>query len=132
MSAASPSGSAPLLAADLEIFRLAIRGRGISAQPPSANWLANPVVALTCLDFVDLLGRPGVFFVFAALAFGALLYARFFVPETKGLSLEAVEALRVRRMSNKKPTIAPAQSQWHGSSSATRVKLWPPSPHASL
>ena len=46
------------------------------------------------LDLVDLLGRPGVFFAYAALAFGALLFARALVPETKGLSLEAVEALR--------------------------------------
>ena len=50
-----------------EIFPLAIRGRGMSAAT-IANWLANLVVALTFLDLVDLLGRPGVFFVYAALA----------------------------------------------------------------
>lgn len=41
-----------------EIFPLAIRGRGMSAAT-IANWLANLVVALTFLDLVDLLGRPG-------------------------------------------------------------------------
>ena len=91
-----------------EIFPLAIRGRGMSAAT-IANWLANLVVALTFLDLVDLLGRPGVFFVYAALAFGALLFARALVPETKGLSLEAVEALWVGRASDKRPTIAPAK-----------------------
>jgi MFS family permease len=91
-----------------EIFPLAIRGRGMSAAT-IANWLANLVVALTFLDLVDLLGRPGVFFVYAALAFGALLFARALVPETKGLSLEAVEALWVGRVSDKRPTIAPAK-----------------------
>ena len=58
-----------------EIFPLAIRGRGMSAAT-IANWLANLVVALTFLDLVDLLGRPGVFFVYAALAVGALWVGR--------------------------------------------------------
>ena len=53
-----------------------------------ANWLANLVVALTFLDLVDLLGRPGVFFVYAALAVGALW---------------------VGRASDKRPTIAPVK-----------------------
>ena len=79
-----------------EIFPLAIRGRGMSAAT-IANWLANLVVALTFLDLVDLLGRPGVFFVYAALTFGAFQFARRLVPETKGLSLEAVDALWVAR-----------------------------------
>ncbi len=75
-----------------EIFPLAVRGRGMSAAT-IANWVANLVVALTFLRLVDLLGRPGVFFVYAALTAGAFLFARALVPETKGLSLEAVEAL---------------------------------------
>lgn len=83
-----------------EIFPLAIRGRGMSAAT-IANWLANLVVALTFLDLINLLGRPGVFFLYAALTFGAFLFARALVPETKGLSLEAVEALWVRRARDK-------------------------------
>ena len=75
-----------------EIFPLAIRGRGMSAAT-IANWVANLVVALTFLRLVDLLGRPGVFFAYAALTAGAFLFARTLVPETKGLSLEAVETL---------------------------------------
>ena len=55
------------------------------------------MVALTFLDLADLLGRPGVFFLYAALTAGAFLFARALVPETKGLSLEAVEALWVER-----------------------------------
>lgn len=79
-----------------EIFPLAIRGRGMSAAT-IANWVANLVVALTFLRLVDLLGRPGVFFVYAALTAGAFLFARALVPETKGLSLEAVEVLWEKR-----------------------------------
>jgi len=79
-----------------EIFPLAIRARGMSAAT-IANWLANLAVALTFLNLVDLLGRPNVFFLYAALTFGALLFARALVPETKGLSLEAIDALWIKR-----------------------------------
>ena len=79
-----------------EIFPLAIRGRGMSAAT-IANWLANLVVALTFLDLVDLFGRPGVFLLYAVLTLAAWLFARALVPETKGLSLEAVEAIWLRR-----------------------------------
>jgi len=53
--------------------------------------------SMTFLRLVDLLGRPGVFFVYAALTAGAFLFARALVPETKGLSLEAVEVLWEKR-----------------------------------
>ena len=85
-----------------EIFPLAIRARGMAAAT-IANWLANLVVALTFLNLTDLLGRSGVFFLYAALTFAALVFAYVLVPETKGLSLEAVEALWVRRAGFKGP-----------------------------
>jgi sugar porter (SP) family MFS transporter len=88
-----------------EIFPLAIRARGMSAAT-IANWLANLVVALTFLDLIDLLGRPGVFFLYAALTLGALLFSRILVPETKGLSLEAVEALWRKRAGEPQPAAA--------------------------
>ena len=91
-----------------EIFPLAIRARGMSAAT-IANWLSNLVVALTFLDLVDLLGRPGVFFLYAALSLGAFLFARTLVPETKGLSLEAIEALWVRRASDERLTSVSAK-----------------------
>ncbi|MGI4955091.1 MAG: sugar porter family MFS transporter [Janthinobacterium lividum] len=98
-----------------EIFPLAIRARGMSAAT-IANWLANLVVALTFLDLVDFLGRPGVFFVYAALTGGAFLFALTLVPETKGFDLEAVEALWIRRadrngphdLDRREPATAPA------------------------
>ena len=79
-----------------EIFPLALRGRGMSAAT-IANWVANLVVALTFLDLVRVLGRPGVFFVYAALTFGALVFSSLLVPETRGLSLEDVETLWLKR-----------------------------------
>jgi hypothetical protein len=74
-----------------------------------ANWIANLVVALTFLDLVDLLGRPGVFFLYAAMTLGAFLFSRILVPETKGLSLEAVDALWVNRAKGDTAVIAPIE-----------------------
>jgi SP family galactose:H+ symporter-like MFS transporter len=75
-----------------EIFPLSIRGRGMSAAT-IANWLANLAVTLTFLDMVDWLGRPAVFFLYAGLSLGALIFSYLYVPETKNLSLEAIEEL---------------------------------------
>ena len=69
-----------------ESFPLAVRARGMSAAT-IANWLANLVVALTSLRLVDLLGRPAVFLLYAALTFGVLVFAYVLVPETKGAEL---------------------------------------------
>ncbi len=74
-----------------EIFPLAIRARGMSVAT-TANWLANLVVALTFLAMLTLLGPPYVFLIYAALAFGALLFAWVRVPETKGVSLGSLMA----------------------------------------
>ena len=79
-----------------EIFPLAIRACGMSAAT-IANWTSNLIVALTFLNLTDVLGRPGVFLLYAALTFAALAFAYVLVPETKGLSLEAVEALWIKR-----------------------------------
>ena len=58
--------------------------------------------------------RPGVFFQYAALTFGAFVFARSLVPETKGLSLEEVEALWVACASGRKGAIVakPTIGKW--------------------
>ena len=87
---------------------MAIRGRGMSAAT-IANWLANLMVALTFLDLVDLLSRPGVFFLYAALTFGAFFFVRALVPETKGLSLEDIQAFWAGRAGDKRPATVPVR-----------------------
>ena len=62
-----------------------------------ANWVANLVVALTFLNTTEMLGRPGVFFLYAVFTFAAFVFAYLLVPETKGLSLEEIEALWLDR-----------------------------------
>jgi sugar porter (SP) family MFS transporter len=79
-----------------EIFPLAVRGRGMSAAT-IANWVANLLVALTFLDLVNGLGRDGVFLAYAVLSFAALVFSFRLVPETKGKSLESIEAVWIKR-----------------------------------
>ncbi|MHB8621279.1 MAG: MFS transporter [Chloroflexota bacterium] len=55
------------------------------------NWAFNLLVALTFLSMLQALGQPVTFFVFGALSI-ATFFSYFLVPETKGRSLEAIEA----------------------------------------
>jgi SP family galactose:H+ symporter-like MFS transporter len=75
-----------------EIFPMAIRARGMSAAT-IANWLSNLVVALTFLDLASVMGHAGVFLLYAALTSAGLVFSYSLVPETKGLSLEAIQAV---------------------------------------
>jgi SP family galactose:H+ symporter-like MFS transporter len=74
-----------------EIFPLATRGRGTSAAT-FANWASNLVVALTFLLLIDSIGPPGTFFLYAALSVAAFVFTYKLVPETKGKTLEQIEA----------------------------------------
>lgn len=74
-----------------EIFPLATRARGTSAAT-FANWASNLVVALTFLVLVDAIGAAATFLLYAALSVAAFLFTRALVPETKGKTLEQIEA----------------------------------------
>jgi len=73
-----------------EIFPLRIRGRGMSIAT-AANWGFNLLVASTFLTLTQTIGKAGTFWLFAALSVAGLLFCHFFVPETKGQSLEKIE-----------------------------------------
>jgi SP family galactose:H+ symporter-like MFS transporter len=73
-----------------EIFPLQLRGRGM-AIATIANWVSNMIVALTFLDLVGWLGRPGTFLVYAAMSVITWLFVWKLVPETKNRSLEDIE-----------------------------------------
>jgi SP family galactose:H+ symporter-like MFS transporter len=74
-----------------EIFPLYMRGRGMGVAT-IANWGSNLVVTVTFLELIVVLGRPVTFFLYAALAGAAYVFTWLQVPETKGRSLEAIEA----------------------------------------
>jgi sugar porter (SP) family MFS transporter len=74
-----------------EIYPLGIRGRAMSVGT-LANWAANLIVALTFLTLTHVLGKPVTFWLYGALSIGAWFFAFFLAPETKGKSLEQIEA----------------------------------------
>jgi MFS transporter, SP family, galactose:H+ symporter len=74
-----------------EIYPLKIRGLAMSGAT-AANWGANLLVALTFLTLIHLIGRSPTFWLYGGISIGAWLFVWFFVPETKGLSLEQIEA----------------------------------------
>jgi len=74
-----------------EIYPLRIRGRAMSVGTV-ANWSANLVVALSFLSLTQVLGKSATFWLYAVISIGAWLFAFFLVPETKGRTLEEIEA----------------------------------------
>lgn len=78
-----------------EIYPLPIRAKGVAIATAS-NWLWNFVIGYVTPYMVDPdQGNLGakVFFVWGFTCCLALLFAFFFVPETKGLSLEQVDKM---------------------------------------
>jgi SP family galactose:H+ symporter-like MFS transporter len=74
-----------------EIYPLRIRGRAMSVGTV-ANWSANLIVALSFLTLTQVIGKAATFWLYGVISIGAWLFAFFLVPETKGRSLEEIEA----------------------------------------
>ena len=74
-----------------EIYPLRIRGRAMSVGTV-ANWGANLIVALTFLTLTQVLGKPATFWLYGVVSIGAWIFAFVLVPETRGRSLEQIEA----------------------------------------
>jgi sugar porter (SP) family MFS transporter len=74
-----------------EIFPLAVRGRGMSVATV-ANWGSNFLVTLAFPPLVAWLGSAAAFLAFAVLSVGAYVFTWTMVPETRGRSLEEIEA----------------------------------------
>jgi SP family galactose:H+ symporter-like MFS transporter len=74
-----------------EIYPLRVRGIAMSVAS-EANWGSNLIIALTFLTLIQLLGRFGTFWLYAAVGVGAWIFCYKLVPETKGRTLEEIEA----------------------------------------
>ena len=79
-----------------EIFPGAIRGRAV-AVATAINWASAFVVSQFFLSLVRLIGEAQTFWLFAVFCLVALVWIYRSVPETKGRSLEEIEALWKRR-----------------------------------
>ncbi|MDQ6740593.1 MAG: sugar porter family MFS transporter [Actinomycetota bacterium] len=74
-----------------EIYPLKIRGAAMSAVTVT-NWGLNLVVAVTFLSLVAVLGHAGTFWLYGVIAVAAWVFFYRLVPETKGRTLEQIEA----------------------------------------
>jgi len=74
-----------------EIFPLRYRGIG-TGLALLVNYLANIVVAVTFLPMLDGLGASTTFGIYAVICLAFVAFAVFVLPETKGRSLEEIEA----------------------------------------
>ncbi len=74
-----------------EIYPLKIRSMAMSVAA-AANWGSNLLVALTFLSLLQVLGRPWTFWLYALVGVLAWIFVVRLVPETKGKTLEEIEA----------------------------------------
>mmetsp|Transcript_32753 Transcript_32753/g.92911 ORF Transcript_32753/g.92911 Transcript_32753/m.92911 type:complete len:552 (+) Transcript_32753:247-1902(+) len=75
-----------------EIAPERIRGLAVSLAMTS-HWTCNFMVGQLFLPLVDAVGVSGVYYFFAATCLLAVLFAAKVIPETKGRSLEEIEAM---------------------------------------
>ena len=74
-----------------EIYPLKIRGLA-EGTAATFNWASNLIVSLTFLTLVEKLGASSTFLLYAVASVASWVFAYCFVPETKGRSLEQIEA----------------------------------------
>ncbi len=74
-----------------EIYPLKIRGRAMGVAT-MMNWGSNLIVALTFLSLLHSLGRSATFWLYAVVGILAWFFVYRLVPETKGRTLEQIDA----------------------------------------
>jgi len=73
-----------------EIFPLRVRGLG-SSIATSINWGSNWLVTFTFLTLIQYFNISGTFLIYAVFSILSLFFIYFYVPETRGVSLEEIE-----------------------------------------
>ena len=74
-----------------EIYPLSGRDLWVTFST-ATNWIANAIVGMTFLLLLSGLGNGNTFFLYGALNALFIIFFMLFVPETKGVSLEKIEA----------------------------------------
>jgi sugar porter (SP) family MFS transporter len=74
-----------------EIYPINVRGLGMSIGSLS-HWGFNAIIAFTFLRLVNGIGVAGTFWIYSAVCILGLCWGYFYIPETKGKSLEEIEA----------------------------------------
>lgn len=75
-----------------EIYPLKVRGIAMSCAT-MVNWGFNFLIALTFLTLIELMGASWTFWLYGLLSLFSLIFVIFWIPETKGKTLEEIERL---------------------------------------
>lgn len=73
-----------------EVFPAKVRGQGMGIASLSMN-VVNFCISLIFLPVMNVIGGTGTFIAFAVINIGSLAFTYFFMPETRGKSLEQIE-----------------------------------------
>lgn len=73
-----------------EVFPLQGREVGMTITT-MVNWTFAGLVMARSLSFMETYGNASIFYVFAAFCVLAIIFVKWFVPETKGVTLEEIE-----------------------------------------
>jgi MFS transporter, SP family, galactose:H+ symporter len=73
-----------------EIYPLSVRGVGMSIGSLS-HWGFNAIIAFTFLKMVNGIGIGSTFCVYAAVCVAGLIWGYYYIPETRGKTLEQIE-----------------------------------------
>ncbi len=74
-----------------EIYPLSGRDFGITVST-ATNWIVNGIVGMTFLTMLDKLGHANTFLLYGSIEVLFIIFFLMFVPETKDISLEEIEA----------------------------------------
>ncbi|KAG8491573.1 hypothetical protein CXB51_014844 [Gossypium anomalum] len=75
-----------------EIFPMRLRGQG-SSLAISVNRIVSGIVSMTFLSISNKITFGGMFFALSGIMAAAAIFVYFFLPETKGKSLEEIETI---------------------------------------
>ncbi|WP_153801052.1 sugar porter family MFS transporter [Foetidibacter luteolus] len=73
-----------------EVFPLSVRGVGMSIGS-LAHWGFNAIIAFTFLKLVNTIGVSATFLSYSLICIAGIVWGYFYIPETKGKSLEDIE-----------------------------------------
>jgi len=73
-----------------EVFPLEVRGIGMSIGSLS-HWGFNAIISFTFLTLVNSVGVASTFWCYSFICIGGLIWGYYYIPETKGKTLEDIE-----------------------------------------
>lgn len=73
-----------------EVFPLSVRGIGMSIGS-LAHWGFNAIIAFTFLKLINTIGIASTFWFYSLICLIGLVWGYYYIPETKGKSLEEIE-----------------------------------------